>query len=94
MPPRGQVVHVNPASLAVGGIAENAAAIFRIYDIENRNYLEHEAVMSALAELGVLNGLTAKKLSECMWCMHARLAAVHVVQCMPDRQQCMRAMHA
>ena len=50
--------------LGIGGIAEKAASIFRTYDTDARNLLDHESMMSALAELGVLNGLTAKKLGE------------------------------
>jgi hypothetical protein len=50
--------------LGIGGIAEKAASIFRAYDTDARNLLDHESMMSALAELGVLNGLTAKKLGE------------------------------
>uniref|UniRef100_A0A7S0S286 EF-hand domain-containing protein n=1 Tax=Chlamydomonas leiostraca TaxID=1034604 RepID=A0A7S0S286_9CHLO len=60
----GKVVYINPSSLAGGGIAEKAAAIFRLYDTEGKGELDHEAMMSALAELGVLNGLTVKKLTE------------------------------
>ncbi len=59
------MVYINPSSLASGGIAEKAAAIFRVYDTNNKNSLDHESMMQALAELGVINGLTSKKLSEC-----------------------------
>lgn len=119
------MVYINPSSLAGGGIAEKAAAIFRLYDTgiavnnafqltktvfeqqhnvvesslagihakavfgllwscfpplfkglsdatlptlmiytDGKGELDHEAMMSALAELGVLNGLTVKKLSK------------------------------
>ena len=57
---------MNPVSLSGGGIAEKASAIFRVYDQGNRNFLDHESMMAALAELGVLNGMTVRRLCESM----------------------------
>eukprot|EP00955_Chlamydomonas_euryale_P004776 51205-Chlamydomonas_euryale.AAC.3 len=51
-----------PTSLSAGGANEKAAALFRDYDTNQRNYLDHEQLMAALAEFGTLNGLPAKKL--------------------------------
>lgn len=44
---------------------EKAAATFRAHDKENKSALDHDTMVAALTELGVLNGITAKKLSEC-----------------------------
>lgn len=43
---------------------EKAVAIFRKYDSQNRNWLDHHTMMAALTELGVIEGLTQKKLAE------------------------------
>eukprot|EP00798_Chlamydomonas_sp_ICE-L_P008133 gene8133-1381_t len=45
-------------------MSDKAAAIFRAYDLDKRNQLDHDALMAALMELGALNGLTKKKLNE------------------------------
>lgn len=45
-------------------LQEKAAATFKAFDKENRNSLDHEGMMAALTELGVLNGITAKKLND------------------------------
>ena len=44
---------------------EKAAATFRAHDKENKSALDHDTMVAALTELGVLNGITAKKLSKC-----------------------------
>ncbi|GAX77465.1 hypothetical protein CEUSTIGMA_g4909.t1 [Chlamydomonas eustigma] len=56
--------HPSVSAFANGHLQERAATVFRSYDEGNRNHLDHESMMSALAELGVLNGLTSKQLSE------------------------------
>lgn len=55
-----------------------AAATFRAHDKESKNALDHDTMVAALTELGVLNGITAKKLSE--W---ARRALVGVAALFP-----------
>ena len=43
---------------------EKAVQIFRKYDSACRNWLDHHTMMAALTELGVIEGLTQKKLAE------------------------------
>lgn len=53
---------MNPTSLSGGGLNEKAAILFRDYDTSQRNCLDHEQLMAALTEFGLLNGTSAKKL--------------------------------
>lgn len=50
------------AGLAGGGASNKAAEVFRRHDSENKGYLDAEEMMSALQELGMLEGMKAKQL--------------------------------
>ncbi|GFH10230.1 uncharacterized protein HaLaN_05506 [Haematococcus lacustris] len=49
-------------SLAAGGAAEKAAVIFRKHDQNQDNYLNKDEMLAALQEVGVFNGIRAKRL--------------------------------
>ena len=69
--------HPSIGNLGAGGISAKAASIFQAYDSEGKNSLDHENMMSALAELGVLNGLTAKKLGRWAAWVHMEPHGAH-----------------
>lgn len=55
------------AGLAAGGGADQAAEVFRRHDADCSGYLDAQEMMSALNDLGLLEGLTARQLGECVY---------------------------
>jgi len=52
------------AGLCGGGGADKAAEVFRRHDVDCSGYLDEQEMMSALQDLGILEGLTARQLGE------------------------------
>jgi hypothetical protein len=52
------------ASLAAGGAADKAAAIFRKFDANQDNHLNKHEMLMALEEIGVLAGIKARHVGE------------------------------
>jgi hypothetical protein len=51
--------------LSSGGAARKAADIFRRYDMDNNNYLDQHEMLVALCDLGVLDGMSARRMGAC-----------------------------
>lgn len=53
---------VGLAGLAGGGAATKASEVFRRHDGDNSGHLDAEEMMSALLDLGMLDGMKARQL--------------------------------
>jgi hypothetical protein len=58
----GALDPVGLSGLSGGGGADKAAEVFRRHDTDESGYLDNEEMISALADLGMLDGLTARQL--------------------------------